>query len=93
MATLTFSTWFVNGQKQDNRITINHEVSYTDTHIIVNGHKMKVKEDNECVYKVQKTQIRAMDGAEGLFNFLAETDFMSGIKRSLCDYIVAHGKQ
>lgn len=95
MATFTYSTWFdENGQKQNTRTTITYEISYTDTHIIVNGHKMKVKKDYEYTYKVQKTQIRAIDGAEGLFNFLTEPiEFMCSIKKSLCDYIVAHGKQ
>lgn len=94
MATLTFSTWFVNEQKQDTRTTITYEISYTDTHIVVNGHKMKVKEDYVYTYKLQKTQIRAIDGAEGLFNFLTESGTaMRNDKKLLCDYIVAHGKQ
>lgn len=94
MTTLTFSTWFENGQKQDTRTTITYEISYTETHIIVNGHKMKVKKDSLYRYKAEETQIRAIGGAKGLFNFLTGPfEYMSIYKKLLCDFIVAYGEQ
>lgn len=38
--------------------------------IIVNGFRMKVKDDCEFVYKLQKTQIKAIGGEKGLFGWI-----------------------
>lgn len=36
---------------------------------------VKVVEDREFVYKLQKTQVKAIDGANGLFNFIDKALF------------------
>ena len=41
--------------------------------ITVNNNKYKVKDDFDYVYKVQKTQIKAIKGIEGLYNHIVET--------------------
>lgn len=38
---------------------------------------VKVVRDSELVYRLQKTQVKAIDGAEGLFNYLDRELFES----------------
>lgn len=42
-------------------------------------HFVKVVPDYEYTYKVQKTQIKASGGVEGLINFMKESDKLDGL--------------
>lgn len=60
--------------------------------IIVNGRKMRVVENDEFRYKCQKTQIKAIDGAKGLFEFIeSHKDFGAVWVRSICDHVIKYG--
>lgn len=48
---------------------------------------IKVKDDSKFTYKVQKTQIRAKDGAAGLVDFIQEA-YTSNIMESLVNAII-----
>lgn len=58
--------------------TEQHGTFWREGHIMFvkrDGHyrSIKVVDDSEFVYKLQKTQIRARGGAEGLYNWMVRT--------------------
>lgn len=62
--------------------------------IIVNGRSMKVVYDDVFTYKLLKTRIRAIDGAEGLYNFLKRiTDFAECWLCNVCEHVIKYGKE
>lgn len=73
-----------NGQKQHVRIgetktDYHYSVNADNDRISINGKEYKVVSDYEFTIKIQKTQIKAINGAAGLMNFL------SGFQNSVSD--------
>jgi len=71
-----------------------HPVKHTIMVIQRNGVKklIRVKDDREFAYKMQKTQIKAKDGAEGLADFM-DDEFWRDTAVKLLDYMMDEMKE
>ena len=49
------------------------EFDFENNKVIAGDRKYKVKTDTEFTYKIQKTQIKAIDGIQGFYNFIVKS--------------------
>lgn len=81
-------------------ITHHYDIDVTKTQITVNGKTMPIKEDREFSYKLQKTQIKAIDLPKFFTDYGENKDgddltksFWSGYYHLICAHVVKYGKQ
>jgi len=59
--------------------------------------KVKEDENNEFIYKIQKTQIKAIDGVDGLYKFMEEnrnvSDLFWCLSKQICDKAFSYMKE
>ena len=67
--TLLYSFYNICGQRVYNVIVY---FDFDNSNVTVNGRTLKVEENNEFVYKVLKTKIKAKDGIKGFYKHILE---------------------
>ena len=72
------------------------KISFNNNDIIINGKKLKVVEDYEYTYKILKTCIKAINGAEGLKGFMfdcIDRSFATCWVDRICEQVALNGKE
>lgn len=86
--------WTLRNEHGHKHIDCVYDITINGETITVNGKRMKVVDDSEFAYRLLKTQIKAIGGAQGLYDWIGRAQrYAEILVKEICDHIIRYGKE